>query len=131
MCTCIYFIIGIDTKISRLILIFSLRVTYPCCHSWLNSLSQAVLISHSTWSDSKVRELIAVKVLHNSLLNTTVVAFKVLPLGSYAPMPAVVHPSKQFWNWFCGTASVVYWSEFLATDTEVPGSIPGATRFSE
>jgi hypothetical protein len=28
------------------------------------------------------------------------------------------------------TASVVSWSEFLATDTEVPGSIPGATRFS-
>jgi hypothetical protein len=23
------------------------------------------------------------------------------------------------------------WSGFLATDTEVPGSIPGATRFSE
>jgi len=40
------------------------------------------------WSDNKVRELIAVKVLHASLLNTTVVAFKVLPLGSYAPMPA-------------------------------------------
>jgi hypothetical protein len=30
-----------------------------------------------------------------------------------------------------GTASVVLWSEFLATDPEVPGSIPGATRFSE
>jgi hypothetical protein len=29
------------------------------------------------------------------------------------------------------TASVVYWSEFLATDPEVPGSLPGATRFSE
>jgi hypothetical protein len=29
------------------------------------------------------------------------------------------------------TASVVYWSEFLATDPEVPGSIPDATRFSE
>jgi hypothetical protein len=29
------------------------------------------------------------------------------------------------------TASVVQWSEFLATDTEEPGSIPGATRFSE
>jgi hypothetical protein len=28
-------------------------------------------------------------------------------------------------------ASVVYWSEFLAADTEVPGSISGATRFSE
>ena len=29
------------------------------------------------------------------------------------------------------TASVVQWSEFLATDTEVSGSIPEATRFSE
>jgi len=29
-----------------------------------------------------------------------------------------------------GTASVVQWSAFLATDTEVPSSIPGATRFS-
>ena len=29
------------------------------------------------------------------------------------------------------TAFVVQWSEFLATDTEVPGSIPGATSFSE
>jgi hypothetical protein len=44
-------------------------------------------------TDNKVRELIAVKVLHISLLNTTVVAFKVLPLGSYAPMPA---PSPHF-----------------------------------
>jgi len=47
-----------------------------------------------TWSDNKVRELIAVKVLHNSFLNTTVVAFKVLPLGSYAPMPAPSPPFK-------------------------------------
>jgi hypothetical protein len=29
------------------------------------------------------------------------------------------------------TASVVWWSEFLATYPEVPGSIPGPTRFSE
>ena len=29
------------------------------------------------------------------------------------------------------TASVVQWSEFLATDAEVSGPIPGATRFSE
>jgi hypothetical protein len=29
------------------------------------------------------------------------------------------------------TASVVYWSEFLAADPEVPFSIPGPTRFSE
>jgi hypothetical protein len=29
------------------------------------------------------------------------------------------------------TASVVQWPEFLATDREVPGSIPGATGFFE
>ena len=43
--------------------------------------------------DNKVRELIEVKMLHISLLNTTVVAFKILPLESYAPMPA---PSPTF-----------------------------------
>ena len=47
-----------------------------------------------TWLDNKVRELIAVKVLHTSLLNTTVVAFKILPLGSYAPMLASSPPFK-------------------------------------
>jgi len=47
----------------------------------------------NTWHYNKVRELIPVKVLHISLLNTTVVAFIVLPLGSYAPMPA---PSALF-----------------------------------
>jgi hypothetical protein len=26
---------------------------------------------------------------------------------------------------------VVYWSEFLSANPEVPGSIPGATRFPE
>jgi len=48
----------------------------------------------NTRSDKKVRELIAVTVLHTSLLNTTVVAFKVFPLGSYAPMPAPSPPLK-------------------------------------
>jgi hypothetical protein len=43
---------------------------------------------------NKVRELIKVKVLHTSLLKTTVVAFKVLPLGNYAPMPAPSPPFK-------------------------------------
>jgi hypothetical protein len=46
-----------------------------------------------TLTDNKVRELIAVEVLHTSSLNTTVVAFKLLPLGSYASMPA---PSPHF-----------------------------------
>ena len=45
------------------------------------------------WSYNKVCELIAVKLLHTSLLNTTVVAFKVLHLGSYASIPA---PSPPF-----------------------------------
>jgi hypothetical protein len=48
----------------------------------------------NTWTDNKVRELIAVTVLHTSLLNITVVAFKVFPLGSYAPMPAPTPPFK-------------------------------------
>jgi len=49
-----------------------------------------------TWSDNKVRELIVVKVLYNSLLNTTtVVAFKILPLGSYTPMLAPSPPYKK------------------------------------
>jgi hypothetical protein len=39
------------------------------------------------WCDNKVRELIVVKVLPMSLLDNSVVAFKVLPLGSYALMP--------------------------------------------
>jgi hypothetical protein len=43
-------------------------------------------------TDNKVRELIAVKVIHTSLLNFTVVAFEVLPLGNYAPMPVFSPP---------------------------------------
>jgi len=35
-----------------------------------------------------------VKVIHTSLLNTTNVAFKVLPLGSYAPLSAPSPPFK-------------------------------------
>jgi hypothetical protein len=35
---------------------------------------------------NKVRELIVVNVLHTSLLNITVVGFKVFALGSYPPM---------------------------------------------
>jgi hypothetical protein len=56
-----------------------------------------------TWSDNKVRELIVVKLLHISLLNITVVAFKVLHLGSYAPMTVPSSPFKKnlelvLWN---------------------------------
>jgi hypothetical protein len=76
------------------------------CNSRLNTHLQNVLYQnyiHSkpvveqvwlTWSDNKVCELIAVEVLHTSLLNITVTAFEVLPLGSYAPMPAPSPPFK-------------------------------------
>jgi hypothetical protein len=53
-----------------------------------------LLTSDHTSTDNKVRELIAVKVLHTSLLNITVVAFKVLPLGSHVPMSAPSPPFK-------------------------------------
>ena len=45
---------------------------------------------------------------------------------SHAPRLEINITLRFFW-----TASGVYWSEFLATDTEVLVSIPGATRFSE
>ena len=52
------------------------------------------MFTYNKCSFNKVRELVAVKVLHTSLLNTTVVAFKVLPLESYAPIPAPSPPFK-------------------------------------
>ena len=58
------------------------------------NIQRIIIINVHTWSDKEVRELIVVKVLHTSLLNTTVVAFKVLPLGSYASMPAPSPPFK-------------------------------------
>ena len=70
----------------------------------------------STWTDNKVHELIVVKVLHTSLLNTTMVTFKVLPLGSYTLMPAPSPPFKTIlelvlWNGFhsyrCMTPDVI------------------------
>jgi hypothetical protein len=62
----------------------------PTCFGLQGNHNQGI---QYTWASNKVRELIGVKVQDNSLLNTTVVAFKVLPLGSYAPMPA---PSPTF-----------------------------------
>jgi hypothetical protein len=49
-------------------------------------------------SDSKVRELMAVKVLHTSLLNITVVTFKVFSLRSYASMPVPSTPFKTMFS---------------------------------
>jgi hypothetical protein len=52
------------------------------------------MLTIHTCSYNKVRELVTVKVLHTSLLNTTMVAFEVLPLGSYAPMSGPSPPFK-------------------------------------
>jgi hypothetical protein len=56
-----------------------------------------------TWSDNKVRELIAVEVLHTSLQS-------LWSPSKYSPWEAIhrsqhlVQVSEQFWNWFCGMA---------------------------
>ena len=65
---------------------------------------------------NKVRELIAVKVLHTSLLNTIVVAFKVLPLGSYAPMPAPSSPFKTI-------LELVLWNDLQSCRCFIPDVI--------
>jgi hypothetical protein len=92
-----------NKKTDRLVAENDFRCSLPFFRSRILELvrEKGYLPSHSvnaihicfTWSDNKVRELIAVKVLHTSLLNITAVAFKILPLGSYAPMPA---PSPPF-----------------------------------
>jgi hypothetical protein len=68
------------------------------------------------WSDNKVRELITVKLLYTSLLNITVVAFKVLPSGSYAPMPAPSPPFKTI-------LELVLWNGFLSCRRITPDVI--------
>jgi hypothetical protein len=66
--------------------------------------------------DNKVRELIAVKVLYTSLPNTTVVAFKLLSLGSYAPMPAPNPPFKTF-------LGLVLWNGLQSCSCIIPDDI--------
>ena len=76
-----------------------------------------MLTNHKyTWSDNKVRELIAVKVLHTSLLKTTVVAFKVLLLGSYAPTPAPSPPFKTI-------LELVLWNNLQSCRCTIPDVI--------
>ena len=57
-----------------------------------------------TWSDNKVHELIMVKVLQTLLLNTPWSPSKYSPWEAMHRCQRLVHPSKQFWNWFCGMA---------------------------
>jgi hypothetical protein len=66
--------------------------------------------------DSKVRELIAVKLQHTSVLNITVVAFKIIPLGSCSPMPAPSLPFKTI-------LELVLWNGLQSCRNITPGVI--------
>ena len=70
-------------------------------------------------SDNKVREPIAVKVLHTSLLNTPVVAFKYSLWEAMHRCQRPVQPSKQFWTWFCEmtfrAAVVLLWMSSMSS----------------
>ena len=66
-------------------------------------ITKSIIVSH-VCNDNKVRELIAVKLLHTSLLNTTWSPSKYSPWEAMHRCQRLVHPSKQFWKWFCGMA---------------------------
>ena len=96
-------------------------LTVLCCTVLCYAVLYCTVLCCAVLSDNKVRELITVKVVHTSLLNTTVVAFKVLPLGSYAPMPARSPPFKTIlelvlWNGLqsgrCTSADVIKMPSF-------------------
>jgi hypothetical protein len=78
------------TTTYRIICLFSVAVKEFLNVTFITALNK----NYITWSDNKVRELIAVKLLYNSSLKTTLVAFNVHPSGSYAPMPAPGPPFK-------------------------------------
>jgi len=82
--------IGIHQIMSN-ILMYTIFMTESLSMVFSNNIKFPGLL---TCSDNKVRELTAVKLLHTSLLNTTVVAFKLFPLESYAPMPVASPPLK-------------------------------------
>jgi hypothetical protein len=75
-----------------------------------------VVKRHYPWTYNKVRELIAVKVIRTSLLNTTVFAFNIHPLGSYAPMPAPSAPLKTI-------LELALWNDFQSCRCITPGVI--------
>ena len=74
------------------------------------------MLSYYMWSDNKVRKLIAVKVLHTSLLKTTVVTFKVLSFRSYAPMTAPSPPFKTI-------LKLVLWNDLQSCHCIIPDVI--------
>ena len=75
------------------------------------------------WSDNKVCELIAVKVLHTSLLKATMATFKVLPLGSYALLPAPSSPFKTI-------LELVLWNGLQSCHCVIPDVTAGRCQFS-
>jgi hypothetical protein len=57
-----------------------------------------------------------VKVLHTSLLNVTVVAFKILPLGNYAQIAALDLPFKT-------NLELVLWNDLYSCHHITPDAI--------
>jgi hypothetical protein len=87
---------GISVKLAANFLTFNMETYFS------EILTDFYRITHlfipvQTGTDNKVREPVAVKVLHTSLLNITVVDFKILPLGSYV-LVAVKFCKDSSWN---------------------------------
>jgi hypothetical protein len=77
----------------------------------------------SLWSNNQLKT--------GSLWYTEAFKFLCRQWTSTLSVYADKEPTILYCCFLCTTTSVTYWSELLATDPEVPGSIAGTTRFSE
>jgi hypothetical protein len=91
-----------------------LPASYLFIHFHLSFSSDAIFLIHPAASDTQQRLPVLNKCPADNLVKTGL------------PDVLITHSRDSV-----QTASVVYWSEFLAADPEVLGSIPGATRLSE
>jgi hypothetical protein len=66
----------------------------------------------------------------NGFSDSRRIMHKVSCFSLWIPLFQIIFCAKIINKWSYFT-SVVWWSKFLATDPEIPGSIPGATRSSE
>jgi hypothetical protein len=86
---------------------------------------------HGSAGNSAQGRLHVTFALLNPSLNVSVVGLAIVKLNVYHWRSQNEIQNINHAIYVRGTASVVLWSEFLATDPEVPGSIPVPTRFSE
>ena len=69
-----------------------------------NVITATLYIFSSIYMVAKVHELITVKVLRTSLVNRPWSPSKYYTWEAMQQCQRLVHPSKQFWNWFGGMA---------------------------